>query len=929
MKPTQSDPSSATVERLLGAPHPPWWIVAVIVVLVALAVFAATLNTPTFIRAQDSILHLSLLSHGKHIPTIFTQHFMGLTEGRYRPFAYALIALVRTFVSADNVVFWNLWLLVFHVLNALLVYAVARRLTNRALPALLALAVFLLHPLASAFGNQMNLFPYVLGGSFYLGSFLCYLHWVRGRRVSVYLAGLLLFACGLLSSHTVLTLPLLILLYELVYERTGAFKAIARLVPFGVLMLAAGYCFLTFHAHRVYYLYPPPPPAKALRFGTYCFAAGGADAVLGLVRGWPMRVPVSRLVGDPYRTWNLIAVALVLLVWLVTSVQQLLKKRWLAVGTFLILLSVLPRFWSPQNLTTDYAYWTFRYLPLAGFALLAGALLDRLLKAQKRPWRVAAVAAGAVLVLVYGVLLVAANVHVRTPESYWRYALKIDPKSEAASVNLGKVYLAKGNEKEALKHLFSPVVGSVRESCLAMARYYSRKGERVAAVGHLGIADRQRTLGLQYQEDTLSSVQVLYDAQALDFAEQYLGNNLMVTPHNTTALKLLGEIMAAKGYVPAAAACLEEVAEIDPGDTANAERLEKLHRRLYDPENHDRPAPVTPPDPDWLRYAVSQAHTKRIYAQIVQDARSHPDDPVLELVLALAMSEAGQHASALKAIDPVIQAMPLYAFAKVAKCYVAQSAGNTSLAVETIEQVEHVTPRDAQVWLYFASMRLEAKQHAIAVAATRAALRGNPNKPQTHGVLARLLVRQGRFRDALHHYRRALDQPRDKLGHVHNGLGYVLMRLGEIDRAIGHYRESIAIDPKHPLVYRNMAMAFSHKRRPQEVIQTLEKGLREIPGDVGLLTDLAWFLATVPPRSLRDGERAVRLAETALRKTKPVTPQILDVLAAAYAETGQFNKAVENARKAAQLAEAQGNRQAAQTYRQRLERYLKGQTLSP
>ena len=70
-----------------------------------------------------------------------------------------------------------------------------------------------------------------------------------------------------------------------------------------------------------------------------------------------------------------------------------------------------------------------------------------------------------------------------------------------------------------------------------------------------------------------------------------------------------------------------------------------------------------------------------------------------------------------------------------------------------------------------------------------------------------------------------------------------------------------------------------------------------------------------------------------LCKEVRVFPRLDDGLnvarAAAWAETGQFNKAVENARKAAQLAEAQGNRQAAQTYRQRLQRYLKAQTLSP
>ena len=73
------------------------------VVFIALATFAVTLNTDTFVGTRDSILRLPLLSHGKHIPKIFTRDFMLFTEGRYRPLSYALIALVRTIVRGDNV----------------------------------------------------------------------------------------------------------------------------------------------------------------------------------------------------------------------------------------------------------------------------------------------------------------------------------------------------------------------------------------------------------------------------------------------------------------------------------------------------------------------------------------------------------------------------------------------------------------------------------------------------------------------------------------------------------------------------------------------------------------------------------------------------------------------------------------------------------
>jgi len=918
------DPSKASPEAAAvfpGTYRPSFWIVVAAAAFIAAAVFAVTLRTETFLKDPESVLHLSLLSHGKHVPRIFGQEFMSFTGGRYRPLPYALLALVRTFVAADDLLFWNVWLLVFHVLNALLVYGVARRFTKRSEGALLALGVFLLHPVASAFGNQINLFPYVLGGSFYLGSLLCYLHYARSRRAAWYVVGLLLFACGLLSSHAVLTLLLLIVLYEIFYERTGVFRIIRRLLPFGLVALLLGYCYLTFHPHLVFYEYPPPPPAKALRYWTYSFAAGGADAVFALARGWPMSVPVSGLVGGMYKTWNLAAVALVLLLWLATSVRGLLKKRWLAVGTFLLLLSVLPRFSSTENLTPDYGSWTYRYLPLMGFALLVGALVDRLLEAHSRRLRQLTVAAASVLVVLYGGLLVVANVRSRTPESYWRYVLEKDPESEIACAKLGKIYLDRDNEEEAKKYLFSRVLRAIRRSSLALARYYTRKGDLLAAAIHLQVAYREVEFGLKHRELPLIAAEMMCNARAFDFAEQHLGNVLSADPYNTTALKRLGEILAVKGYLPAAVGYLRAVSEIDPGDTENARRLEVIERRLNYPESFPVPEKMTPPDRGWLGYAMREPAEKKTRDDIVRLADARPDDPVIQLVASIFLSERGLHKRALETVDRALAILPVYPFARTTKSYVAYNAGKVALAVKTLEEMPDVTPRDARSLLYFATTRLRAKEYPTAIAATCAALRGDPNKPQTHGVLAGLLVREGRFGEALFHYTRALDQPRKKLGHVHNGLGYVLMRLGELDKAIVHYRESIAIDPKQPRVYRNLTTALMHKGWFGKAIGALEEALKAIPDDASFQCDLALLLACAPRAELRNGERAVRLAEAVSRKTKPMTAQVLDVLAAAYAETGRFDTAVETAAQAARLARSRSNQKLAQSIERRVRLY--------
>jgi Flp pilus assembly protein TadD len=57
------------------------------------------------------------------------------------------------------------------------------------------------------------------------------------------------------------------------------------------------------------------------------------------------------------------------------------------------------------------------------------------------------------------------------------------------------------------------------------------------------------------------------------------------------------------------------------------------------------------------------------------------------------------------------------------------------------------------------------------------------------------------------------------------------------------------------------------------------------------MNDKAWYLATTPAAANRDGSNAVQLAEKVVEMTKHLEPAFLDTLAAAYAETGEFERA--------------------------------------
>ena len=86
------------------------------------------------------------------------------------------------------------------------------------------------------------------------------------------------------------------------------------------------------------------------------------------------------------------------------------------------------------------------------------------------------------------------------------------------------------------------------------------------------------------------------------------------------------------------------------------------------------------------------------------------------------------------------------------------------------------------------------------------------------------------------------------------------------------------------------------------------------------LTDLAWLLATGPDPALREPSESVRLAEHAAALTDRRSVRALDTLGAAYAASGDFERAITTVEAALEIAEATG-RSDSPALQARLARY--------
>jgi tetratricopeptide (TPR) repeat protein len=86
-----------------------------------------------------------------------------------------------------------------------------------------------------------------------------------------------------------------------------------------------------------------------------------------------------------------------------------------------------------------------------------------------------------------------------------------------------------------------------------------------------------------------------------------------------------------------------------------------------------------------------------------------------------------------------------------------------------------------------------------------------------------------------------------------------------------------------------------------DAIGQFREAVRLKPDWTPAVTSLAWLLATAPDAALRDANQAIGLAEHAADFTGRRDARALDVLAAAYAAAGQFDRAIATSQAALEL----------------------------
>ncbi|MGZ8901829.1 MAG: tetratricopeptide repeat protein [Limisphaerales bacterium] len=270
-------------------------------------------------------------------------------------------------------------------------------------------------------------------------------------------------------------------------------------------------------------------------------------------------------------------------------------------------------------------------------------------------------------------------------------------------------------------------------------------------------------------------------------------------------------------------------------------------------------------------------------------------DAALMLLRADALTSAGKIDEAVELYNQILGSnisLPQASIACQNRGNAYRAKGDDERAFRDYEQAIRFNPANAGAYVNRAIIFDRRGEHEAAIMDYNEAIRFHPKFPQAFFNRGLSYLQQREFDLARRDLTEAIRlDPKFAAAYVNRGGIHIEKK--EVDLALADYEAAIRLDPKLAEGYLGRARALSEKRKFARAAADYEKAIKLRPDGPEGLNALAWFRATCPVDSFRNGKNAVSAAMQACELTRWEFFACVDTLAAAFAENKEYQKAAD------------------------------------
>jgi tetratricopeptide (TPR) repeat protein len=562
------------------------------IVLLALVSLAVYFNSLFNGFVYDDFVVIVENEHIKHLvknlPAFFNASYFKIAAGEasYRPIATLSYYLLYS-IAELNPFYYHLSSLILHILNTILVYLLINSILRNNLSALIAGLLFTCHPALTEAVDCISYNEDLLAAVFFLLALLFYL---KLKIINIksglknYGLSLLFFLLGLLSKEMAITLPAIIVLYDLTFRETDPPP---RLLKFtlntiknrawlysGYIAVGLFYLFL-----RFFILYNPRDAIKPFHGSILERIIYLPDHLFDFIKlaVFPIHLNADYVFSYPsgfFDLSNFIGFSIVIgLAGISFFIYKHSREIFFGIWWFLITLFPVYNLIEIFNPLAE----RYLYIPIIGFCLVAPVALNAVANRVFRKTKTTKTATLTVAIFIlcfYATVSITRNRDWKDGLTLWSKTVQSSPGSFVAHGSLGRAYQDQGRVDEAIRE-YEKAIEIYADDYKAhynLGVVYDQQGAFEKAVHHY-----KKTIEIypQYFNAHFNLGNIYHRQGLLDAAIGHYKKVIELHPEDFEAHNNLGVAYAGQGKLDKAIVEWENVLEIDPQNTSAIDNIRK------------------------------------------------------------------------------------------------------------------------------------------------------------------------------------------------------------------------------------------------------------------------------------------------------------------------------------------------------------------